>query len=137
MRSRRSLKPDTFPFLAVLLCAMGSLILLLLIIDRQARVVARAKAMQAAARVSEAQKQLLADRQAEWERRRRELHALLAREQEDLQGKVEAAGGRAAASGKELEAEQARGEELRRRLDAERRRLLAAQGELTARRAAV
>jgi hypothetical protein len=46
MRPRRNLlQVSTFPFLAVLLCAMGSLILLLLVIDRRAKVVARAKAM--------------------------------------------------------------------------------------------
>src|ERR687884_615798 len=37
MRTRRQrLQVSTFPFLAVLLCAMGSLILLLLVMDRRA-----------------------------------------------------------------------------------------------------
>ena len=44
-RRRQGLQVTTFPFLAVLLCAMGSLILLLLVIDRRAKVVARAKAV--------------------------------------------------------------------------------------------
>ena len=35
-RRRHKLEVSTFPFLAVLLCAMGSLILLLLVIDRRA-----------------------------------------------------------------------------------------------------
>ena len=35
-RRRQTLQVSTFPFLAVLLCAMGSLILLLLVIDRRA-----------------------------------------------------------------------------------------------------
>src|SRR5437588_806662 len=65
MRSRKALKPDTFPFLAVLLCAMGSLILLLLVIDRQAKIVARTKALQAASHISEEQQKLAAARQAE------------------------------------------------------------------------
>lgn len=137
MRSRKALKPDTFPFLAVLLCAMGSLIFLLLVIDRQAKVVARTKALRAVSRQSDEQKKLAAERQAEFERRRRELHALLAREQEELQDKARAVRGREELSSKELEAEQVRGRELRQRLDAERRRLLAAQGELTTRRARV
>ncbi len=38
MKGRRhSLQVSTFPFLAVLLCAMGSLILLLLVLDQKAR----------------------------------------------------------------------------------------------------
>ena len=42
-RRRHTLQVSTFPFLAVLLCAMGSLILMLLVLDRRARAVARAK----------------------------------------------------------------------------------------------
>jgi hypothetical protein len=37
MRKRKKLEVSTFPFLAVLLCTMGSLILLLLVIDKQAK----------------------------------------------------------------------------------------------------
>src|SRR5262245_65982877 len=44
MRRRHQLRPDTFPFLAVLLCAMGSLILVLLELDRRARSTANARA---------------------------------------------------------------------------------------------
>lgn len=44
MRRSHHLKPDTFPFLAVLLCAMGSLIVILLVLDRQARLKAKTKA---------------------------------------------------------------------------------------------
>src|SRR5215471_4999351 len=44
MRRRHQLRPDTFPFLAVLLCTMGSLILVLMVFDRKARVAARARA---------------------------------------------------------------------------------------------
>ena len=36
-RRRQTLHVSTFPFLAVLLCAMGSLILVLLVMDRRAR----------------------------------------------------------------------------------------------------
>src|SRR5438094_6279165 len=79
-RRRHKLEVSTFPFLAVLLCAMGSMILLLLVIDRRAKAVARAKAWQAAARLSREDSRKAAARRAEWERRRRALHALLARE---------------------------------------------------------
>lgn len=44
MRRRHQLRPDTFPFLAVLLCAMGSLILVLMEFDRRARSNARGRA---------------------------------------------------------------------------------------------
>ena len=44
-RSRHGLQVSTFPFLAVLLCTMGSLILLLLVMDRRGKAVARAKAL--------------------------------------------------------------------------------------------
>src|SRR5438093_972897 len=46
MRRRNQLRPDTFPFLAVLLCAMGSLILVLMELDRRARSAAHARAEQ-------------------------------------------------------------------------------------------
>ena len=41
------LQVNTFPFLAVLLCAMGSLILVLMVMDRRAKAVARQKARDA------------------------------------------------------------------------------------------
>src|SRR5262249_34706201 len=45
MRRRNQLRgPDTFPFLAVLLCAMGSLILVLMELDRRARSAANSRA---------------------------------------------------------------------------------------------
>ena len=44
-RRRKHLEVSTFPFLAVLLCAMGALILVLLIMDRKAHRVAEAKAL--------------------------------------------------------------------------------------------
>jgi hypothetical protein len=42
-RPRRKLEVNTFPFLAVLLCAMGSFILVLMIIDRRGKIVAQNK----------------------------------------------------------------------------------------------
>ena len=44
-RRRRHLEVSTFPFLAVLLCTMGSLILLLLVLDRRAKIAAQRKAI--------------------------------------------------------------------------------------------
>src|SRR6185295_12809990 len=91
MRRRHQMRPDTFPFLAVLLCAMGSLLLLLVVMDRRAKAVARARALQAAAARSaeEAERDAAAlrereEREAEWQRRREELHTALAHQEEDL-----------------------------------------------------
>src|SRR5947209_2060984 len=122
-RRRQALQVSTFPFLAVLLCTMGALLLLLLMIDRQAKLTARRKALLAAAAAA-TDRQRDADRDAEWERRRRALQALLARESEEVRGQVRTARGKVEASAADLEAEQARGDELRRRLLAEQGRLL-------------
>jgi hypothetical protein len=89
MRQRRQrLQVSTFPFLAVLLCAMGSLILLLVVIDRRAKVVARAKAMRAMQQAldkaaAEAEKAAAAH-QKEWEHRRQILHAQLLQQEEQV-----------------------------------------------------
>ncbi|MGF1580551.1 MAG: hypothetical protein ACFCD0_14410 [Gemmataceae bacterium] len=92
-RRKNHLKVSTFPFIAVLLCAMGALILLLLIMDRQARLAARMKATQEAEKLRRAElaarndeeKEKAAEREKalreaeakrqqrlEWERQRRE-----------------------------------------------------------------
>ncbi len=75
MRPRRqALQVSTFPFLAVLLCAMGSLILLLLVIDRRAKAVARVKALQLVERQMADQSEVTARRLADFEQRRQALH---------------------------------------------------------------
>lgn len=80
-RKRRRLQVDTFPFLAVLLCAMGSLILLLLVLDRRAKMVAQAKAKAALEEFQSEQKKkrddIIAARRAEWEKRKKALHEQL------------------------------------------------------------
>src|SRR5438045_4981808 len=88
-RPRHRLQVSTFPFLAVLLCAMGSLILLLLVIDRRAKVVARAKARQAAAQRQEETLEVLRARQAEWELRRQQLHAQLEDQKAESLGRLQ------------------------------------------------
>src|SRR4051812_23764595 len=77
-RRRHQLQVSTFPFLAVLLCTMGSLILVLLVIDRRAKAAARVRALTAAHKVVEEEEHVAAVRRAEWERRRAALHASLA-----------------------------------------------------------
>ncbi len=76
MRQRRTLRPDTFPFLAVLLSAMGSLILILMILDRRARMVALRKATQEQVRQEQKEKE---KEREERERLRQQREALLAR----------------------------------------------------------
>jgi hypothetical protein len=99
-RRRKPLEISTFPFLAVLLCAMGSLILVLLVMDRKAKLGAREKAVsatlraaadaeqQAAARRAELERLLQekkAEQKAEWEKKREALHTKLITEQQALQ----------------------------------------------------
>jgi hypothetical protein len=89
MRQRRQiLQVSTFPFLAVLLCAMGSLILLLLVMDRRAKAVGRARAMQAVARMNAEEERAAALRAAELDRRRLALHQELEQNDQDLLAQV-------------------------------------------------
>ena len=68
-RRRHKLEVSTFPFLAVLLCAMGSLILVLLVMDRKARRAALSRAQQAMLRRAEEAELLHAGALAESKRR--------------------------------------------------------------------
>src|SRR5262245_33450760 len=100
MRRRRSrLEVSTFPFLAVLLGAMGSLILVLLIMDRRSKLAARARVEQAAGLLAQQAEQEDARRRAAWEEKQRRAHAdweqarvalheRLAREKDDLLGQA-------------------------------------------------
>jgi hypothetical protein len=100
MRRRgKPLEISTFPFLAVLLCAMGSLILVLIVMDRKAKLAARYKATAAQAKAAEelakadaARRELLAQREAEaraaWEQKRDDLHATVVTQQQALQAQI-------------------------------------------------
>jgi hypothetical protein len=132
-RRRQGLRPDTFPFLAVLLCAMGSLILLLLVLDRRARAVALGRAQAAAARRTAAEEQAAAARRAEWERRRQALHALLEQEDNDVRAEIQGVLGRIEAAGAGISAGQARHRELRNQAQAAQIQLTRGHEELAAR----
>ena len=85
---RHQLRPDTFPFLAVLLSTMGSLILVLMVFDRKARLAACARA-EAAWRQDEqadAEKaaRLLVEEQRRRQERQREQLARLSAEERRL-----------------------------------------------------
>jgi hypothetical protein len=113
MRRRAAgLKVDTFPFLAVLLCAMGSLILLLLVLDRRAKLVVLAKAQAAAEQVVQEEEQAAAARRAEWERRQQALHARLAEEEEGVRAELQAVVRKREQVASELAAQQAHTAEL-------------------------
>src|SRR6266498_3797412 len=83
-RSRSKLQVSTFPFLAVLLCAMGALLLLLFIMDRRAKMAAQHTVSVA---VADRKKRTQAEeeaRQAEWEKAREGLHQTLLEQQNYL-----------------------------------------------------
>jgi hypothetical protein len=131
MRRRRKLEVSTFPFLAVLLCAMGSLILVLLAMDRKAKLAARAKAELAARKVAEEAELLAAARRAEWEKARQdqrtawqqkrdELHSRLEADKQNLEGQMAALRARLADSAAQLRAELDGVGELQRNAEAEK-----------------
>src|SRR5262249_9973575 len=92
MRRRpQRLQVSTFPFLAVLLCAMGSLILLLLVIDRRGKIVARHKAMQAAQEAMADKVRRAKHDDEEWQRQRQAVHERLRRDHDALKLEVESA----------------------------------------------
>ena len=89
MRRRQQLRVDTFPFLAVLLCAMGSLILVLLVMDRRSRLVAQARAtQQISSRIQEHTAKVSA-RQRENDRRRQNVQATWQKKRDELQKRVD------------------------------------------------
>jgi hypothetical protein len=122
-RPRQRLQVQTFPFLAVLLCTMGSLILLLLVIDRRAKAVARAKALQSAHQSADdqakAEAKSAADRKAEWERKRQELRQRRARQEQDLTSQIHKVQNQSAAAAGKLLDEEERLAALRQHLRAE------------------
>jgi hypothetical protein len=135
-RRRQSLRVDTFPFLAVLLSAMGALILLLLVIDRQGKIVARKKAQLAQAEAADQFKKRQAERQAEWERQRQEQRDRLDRQRRELLASVTAARDQVASADREVQEELDRAARLRKQLHDEQARLLQARDAVAARREA-
>ena len=124
MRPRRQiLQVSTFPFLAVLLCAMGSLILLLLVIDRRAKTVARFKALQAITKTSEADREAAAARRIEWERRKEKLHAELLKQDDAIQIQLRDIRDKSRSSVLEIEAKQKEVTAVRTRVDNANREL--------------
>jgi hypothetical protein len=144
-RRRHTLQVSTFPFLAVLLSAMGALLVVLLSVDRKARLAALEKAQQATARAAEEAERIAAARraewenrkqevQADWERKREELHARLSAEERELQARMSRLRNELADAASRLRAEQDQTGELGRRLEVERGLLEATEKALDASR---
>ena len=79
-RTKAKLTVSTFPFLAVLLCAMGSLIMLLMVFDQRAKRAARQRNMQQAVEVTQREEErwkkaqaMVAEQDAEAETEREKL----------------------------------------------------------------
>jgi hypothetical protein len=135
MRGRRhKLQVSTFPFLAVLLCAMGSLILVLLVMDRKAHKAAQARAQREAARLIEETARTEAARLAEreraqqqarkeWEQKRNALHEKLTHEQIELQLQMRKVREQLEEIAARLHYEQDTSTQLRRKVQDERSRL--------------
>jgi hypothetical protein len=137
MRGRRhKLQVSTFPFLAVLLCAMGSLILVLLVMDRKAHQAAQARAQHEAARLAEEtarnetahqaeHDRLKQQAQAAWERKRDALHEKLTHEQVEMQLQMRKVREQLQTIAARLHYEQDTTTQLRRKAQDERSRLQA------------
>jgi hypothetical protein len=132
MRSRRhKLQVSTFPFLAVLLCAMGALLLVLLVMDRRAHDAARARAVQAARRAAEESARDAEARRTDLERARdaalaahqqeREAeHARLAGKQTEVEGQIQSVRDQMAQAAARLRAEQDDAAAVKQKTEAER-----------------
>ena len=83
-RPRSKLEVSTFPFLAVLLCAMGSLLLLLFIMDRRAKVAAQNNARESIETRKKRTQEEEDTRQAEWEKAKQQLHLTLMQQHDQL-----------------------------------------------------
>jgi hypothetical protein len=115
-RRRHKLEVSTFPFLAVLLCAMGSLILLLLVLDRRAKAAARERAYKAAEQVAAKELQSAEEQKQEWGKRREALHAELVAQERELTAQITAAEKQFAAAQSDQTTEQERRRRERERL---------------------
>jgi hypothetical protein len=129
-RSRSKLEVSTFPFLAVLLCAMGSLLLFLFIMDRRAKIVAQNRAAEdrpvlAARKPDTPAAQDL--RQKEWEAARDKLHQLLLEEQQQLLNESQQVQNQLSANGTKLNLVQTRYLDAQQQLASETAKILALQ----------
>jgi hypothetical protein len=144
-RRRQALRVSTFPFLAVLLCAMGALLFVLLVMDRKARLAVQAKAREEAFRRLEDQVEALAARRSQyeskkrlltqvWEKKRDALMARVSAEEVALHTELLLVQARLAKAARRVEDEEGNVEKLRKQLQDEQARLLGQQRALEAAR---
>jgi hypothetical protein len=117
-RRRHTLQVSTFPFLAVLLCAMGSLILLLLVLDRRAKVVARAKERERQEAVLAQHSKADQERMREYEQKRLALRQKLRAQEAALHANVDSVQAEVRRKKQETLQERSRTAELQARLSA-------------------
>ncbi len=118
-RPRSKLQVSTFPFLAVLLCAMGSLLLLLFIMDRRAKIAAQHHAAEAIAKKEKRSTKEEDARKAEWEQAKERLRQSLLTEHEKLAERAEAERRKMQQSGQTLEVIRAQHLEAKAKIAAE------------------
>jgi hypothetical protein len=134
-RPRSKLQVSTFPFLAVLLCAMGSLLLLLFIMDRRAKIAARyrvAEELQARQSRTKAEEE---SRQAEWEKANEQLHLSLLQRQDQLQADAKGVQQNLNDASNKLAVVQTRHADLDKDLNTEASKIVAVQLDIAGRRA--
>jgi hypothetical protein len=131
-RRRQALQVSTFPFLAVLLCAMGALILLLLVIDRRAKMAALARALHAQQQVAAERAKVRERLRAESEQRRREREEKARLQERHLAEQVVAARGKADSAHVTLDQEERRYRDLQRQFQSLRGRLAQTEREVSA-----
>jgi hypothetical protein len=143
MRRRHTLQVNTFPFLAVLLCAMGSLILVLLVMDRRSHLAARQRAEEEAQQQAhehalakgrqraeyEAKKRA---RDAAWEKKRDALRSRVSAEETALSAELREVQERLARTAQRLKAEEAAAHNLRERIMGEQGRIARQEEQLRA-----
>jgi hypothetical protein len=134
-RPRSKLQVSTFPFLAVLLCAMGSLLLLLFIMDRRAKIAARyrvAEELQARQSRTKAEEEA---RQAEWEKAKEQLHLALLQQQDQLKADAQGVQRNLNDASKKLAIVQTRRADLDKDINTEASKIVALQLDIAGRRA--
>ena len=122
-RPRSKLEVSTFPFLAVLLCAMGSLMLLLFIMDRRAKIAARHRVteeLQARQERTQAEEEA---RKADWEKAKQQLHLSLQQQHAQLLAESNGIQQNANETSKKLELVQTRHVDLEQQIKGESARV--------------
>jgi hypothetical protein len=136
---------DTFPFLAVLLCAMGSLILVLMAMDLRARKAAVSRGREEARRRLDEQARALAERDStyaakkkalrqDWEKKRDALIARVGAAESALAAELRQVQARLAEAAGRMKDEQGKFAKLRQRLEKERSLLVGQQQALASAR---